>query len=108
MADDDITAAPSYDATSEPPSNAVGAPPAARRTSNKAIASLVCGLISLFIAGILLGAIAIGLGIVARNEIKGDPTLGGNGQALWGIGTGAIGFVVAIVLLATGVGPSFA
>ena len=107
MADDDITAAPSYDATSEPPADAFGAPPAARRTPGKAIAALVCGILSLLIAGILLGAIAIGLGLVARKEIKQDPALGGDRMALAGVITGAIGAVVWVVFVSAGIGPGF-
>jgi Zn-dependent protease len=107
MADDDITAAPSYDSTSETPPDASGGAPAAQRTPGKAIAALVCGILSLLIAGIVFGAIAIGLGIVARQEIKQDPALTGDRMALAGVITGAIGAVVWVVFVSLGIGPGF-
>lgn len=106
MADGDITAAPAYDDAATP-GDAFGAPPAERRTSGKAIAALVCGILSMLIAGILLGAIAIGLGISARNEIKVNAALQGEGLALAGIITGVIGAVLMIVFLIIGVGVGF-
>jgi len=100
MADDSITPAPEYD-------EAAGAPPyapaEARRKPGKAVASLVCGIISLFILGPILGVVAIVLGVLARKEIAADPSLDGAGLALAGIITGAIGAVLAIVLIAAGV-----
>ena len=100
MADDSITPAPEYD-------EAAAAPPYAqvetRRKPGKAIASLVCGIISLFILGPILGVVAIVLGVMARKEIAADPSLDGAGLALAGIITGAIGAVLAIVLIASGV-----
>ena len=75
---------------------------AATRTSGKAIASLVCGIISLLIAGILLGVVAVVLGAVARKEIAADPGVKGSGMALAGMICGGIGFVLAVILLASG------
>lgn len=102
MADENITPAPAYDETAgaaAPPY----AEPEARRKPGKAIASLVCGIISLFILGPILGVVAIVLGVMARKEIAADPSLGGESMALAGIITGAIGAVLAIVLIAAGV-----
>jgi len=100
MADENITPAPEYDeAAAAPPY----AEPEGRRKPGKAIASLVCGIISLFILGPILGAVAIVLGVMARKEIESDPNLEGAGLALAGIITGAIGAVLAIVLIAAGV-----
>jgi hypothetical protein len=100
MADDSITPAPEYD-------EAAAAPPyaqaEARRKPGGAVASLVCGIISLFILGPILGVVAIVLGVMARREIEADPNLEGAGLALAGIITGAIGAVLAIVLIASGV-----
>jgi len=80
MADDDITPAPAYD------EGAPGAAPAAaavveRKKSGKAIAALV-------------------LGGIARKEIQADAGLEGDGMALAGIITGAVGSVLFVVLVA--------
>jgi hypothetical protein len=102
MADDSITPAPEYDEAA-----AAAAPPyaqaEARRKPGKAVASLVCGIISLFLLGPILGVVAIVLGVLARKEIAANPNLDGAGLALAGIITGAIGAVLAIVLIAAGV-----
>ena len=105
MADDDITPAPAYDesAAAAAPAGAV----TEKKRSGKAVAALVCGIISLIIFGIILGVVAVVLGIMARKEIAADPNLEGDGMALAGIITGAIGAVLAVVLLALGVGMTF-
>ena len=56
-------------------------------------------------AGIILGIIAVVLGVVAKREIEADPRLSGDGLATAGIAVGAIAFVLAIVILIT-VGPT--
>jgi len=87
----------------DPDQSSFGAPPAAeRKTAGKAIAALVCGILSLLIAGIILGVVAVVLGITARKEIAAKPNLSGAGMALAGIITGALGFVLAVILLASG------
>jgi len=99
MADDDITPAPAYD------EGAPGAAPAAgavveRKKSGKAIAALVLGILSLVAPlGIVLGIIAIVLGSLARKEIQADAGLEGDGMALAGIVTGAVGSVLFVVLV---------
>ena len=61
-----------------------------------AIASLVCGLLSITLglitcSGPLLGVVAIVLGIVALTQIKNDPRrFGGKGLAIGGIAVGAL------------------
>jgi hypothetical protein len=54
-------------------------------------------------AGIILGLLAIGLGIAARKEIARDPKVDGDRLALTGMIAGAIGVVLWGVLIATGV-----
>jgi hypothetical protein len=101
MADENITPAPEYDDALA--TDAFAAPASERRRSNKAVAALVCGILSLVVVGIILGFVALGLGIAARKDMEKDPSLEGKGLAVAGMVTGAIGAVLAIVLLATGV-----
>ncbi len=56
-------------------------------------------------AGIILGIIAVILGVVAKREIDATPNLTGSGLAIAGIAVGAIAFVLAIVILVT-IGPT--
>jgi len=100
MADENITPAPEYDDALA--SDAFAAPPSERRRSGKAVAALVCGILSLVVVGIILGIVAIGLGTAARKDMEKDPTLDGKGLAVAGQVTGAIGAVLAVVFLATG------
>jgi hypothetical protein len=106
MADDDITPAPAYDESAPAAASGAGAV-VERKKSGKAIAALVLGILSLLIAGIILGVVAVVLGVMARKEIAADPNREGDGMALAGIITGAIGTVLAVVLLALGTGMSF-
>ena len=76
-----------------------------QRKSGKAIASLVTGILGLLVAGIILGLVAIVLGVMARRDIEREPGLGGRGMATTGIVLGAIGLVLAVILLAVG-GPT--
>jgi hypothetical protein len=101
MADENITPAPEYDDALA--TDAFAAPASERRRSGKAVAALACGILSLVIFGIVLGFVAIGLGIAARKEMDKDPTIDGKGLAVGGMVTGAIGAVLAIVLIASGV-----
>lgn len=59
----------------------------------KATGSLVCGIISLFFAGIILGIVAIALGMQAKKE----GFVGGKVTA--GIVLGVIGIVGAVLML---------
>jgi putative exporter of polyketide antibiotics len=101
MADENITPAPEYDDALA--TDAFAAPASERRRSGKAVAALVCGILSLVVVGIILGLVAIALGIAARKDMEKDPTLDGTGLAVGGMVTGAIGAVLAIIFLATGV-----
>ena len=73
---------------------------AAQRTSGKAIAALVLGIVSIFIFGFIAGLIAIILAVLARKEIDADPSLGGRGLATAGLVLGIVGIVLwALVLV---------
>ena len=82
------------------PYPAYQAPPAAggQRTSGKAIAALVCGIISLIVLPIIFTPIAIVLGVIALQETKRDPTLQGRGMAIAGIVLGPIGLIAGIIV----------
>jgi hypothetical protein len=73
------------------------APTAERRTSGNAIAALVLGICGLVVFP-LIGVLAIVFGYRARDEIRRDPTVGGDGLATAGIILGWI----ATVLVALG------
>ena len=69
-------------------------------TSGKAIASLVCGIIGILIFGIILGPLAICLGVSAKNDIKARPgELGGTCQADAGIICGAVALVIWVIVV---------
>lgn len=95
---------PQYGAPVPPPG---GAQP---KTSGKAIASLVTGLVGLLTicCGFLVvsSIVALVLGILARKEIqRSNGALKGDGMALTGIITGIVGIIlviVTIILVATG------
>jgi hypothetical protein len=73
---------------------------APQRTSGKAIAALVLGIVSIFIFGFIAGLIAIILAVLARKEIDADPSLGGRGLATAGLVLGIVGIVLwALVLV---------
>jgi hypothetical protein len=80
-----------------------GAPWAPARNDGMAIAAMVCGIVSLTCAGfigIVLGPLALILGLRSRNRIDSSPgTLRGSGMAITGIVLGAIGVVVSIAYL---------
>jgi uncharacterized Tic20 family protein len=68
--------------------------------SGQAIAAMVCGIVGLFIFGIILGPIAICLGAAAKQQIQqsnGRKT--GDCQATAGIVTGSIAVVIWIILV---------
>ena len=100
----------SYDTPPPPPPPQYGAPmPGApgggQRTSGKAIASLVTGILSLpgiccWPLGLVLGIVGIVLGVLGRKEIEGS--MGqqkGAGLALAGMICGAISIVLIVVVL---------
>jgi Domain of unknown function (DUF4190) len=71
-----------------------------RRTSGLATASMVCGIVGLFFLGLILGPIAIILGIAAHTNIKQNrQELTGECQATAGIITGTIALLIYIFLI---------
>lgn len=86
-----------------------GAYPGPPKTSQKAIGSLVSAVVGLCICGIVLGPVAIALGVMARRDIAasgGAQT--GSGLATGGIVLGVLVLLlglVQVVLLATGTYP---
>lgn len=78
---------------------AYGAPaPAGPQTAGKATTSLVLGIVSLFLCGLLSGIPAIFLGISARKDIRqSNGRLTGDGLAMGGVVTGIIGTLLSIV-----------
>ena len=75
-------------------------------SSGLAIASLVCGILGVLTGififrGLSLGLAGIVLGIVALVKVK-NGTASGKGMAIGGIVTGALGMIVAVVVLVLG------
>ncbi len=85
-----------------PPPVAPGydAPPPKTGTEGTAIASLVVGIVSLIIFGVILGAIAIVLGNKAKKKIAASGgQLGGSGLATAGQILGVLGIIGSIIVL---------
>jgi hypothetical protein len=71
------------------------------RREGKVIASLVCGIVGFILLGVVLGAVALGLGYQARKNIKSSAgQLTGDGMALAGMILGAID-IAAFVFFVT-------
>ena len=67
---------------------------------SNANASMVCGIISIFVFGPILGPIAICLGTCAKKEIEANPNkYTGTKQANTGIYCGIAGLVIWAILL---------
>ncbi|MEU3557285.1 DUF4190 domain-containing protein [Streptomyces fragilis] len=66
------------------------------RTNGLAIASLCCGIVGLFIMNIILGPLAIVLGVVARRQAG---VKNGGGLAKAGIVLGVVDVVLWLVLM---------
>jgi len=73
------------------------APPAPRRTSALAIAALACGIAGLTVFPLLASFAAVVLGLMARGELRRDPTLDGGGMATAGLVLGWIGIAFALL-----------
>lgn len=83
-----------------PPGGPVGYSAIQPQTNTKATGSLICGIISLVCFGVVLGAVAIVLGVMARNEITASGgAQKGEGMAVAGIITGAVGALLTVVWL---------
>jgi hypothetical protein len=67
-------------------------------TSGKAKAAMILGIISIGCPGLIFSVLAIIFGIIAINEINRDVRLGGKGQAMAGIVTGAVSLVLLPVM----------
>lgn len=67
------------------------------RTNGLAVASLVCGIIGLFLFNVVLGPVAIVLGAVGMRQAA---VKGGGGMAKAGVVLGVIDLVIFGVLLA--------
>lgn len=81
------------------PAAPAGAPPVPRRRSQKAVWSLICGIAGLIFFGVILGPIAVVLGIQARKDIAASSELDGEGMGLAGIIIGAIATVLGIIAI---------
>jgi Domain of unknown function (DUF4190) len=78
----------------------VTAEDAAQRTSGYAIASLILGIAGFFVFPIVPSILAVVFGQKAKEDLRRDPALGGEGLATAGIVLGWVGIaLVAIVLL---------
>ncbi|MDG1333528.1 MAG: DUF4190 domain-containing protein [Crocinitomicaceae bacterium] len=75
------------------------------KKNGMATAAMVLGIISLALfwtgwIGLLVGIVAIILAVVAKNQIKADPSMAGSeGQAKGGLIMGIIGVVLALVMI---------
>lgn len=67
-----------------------------KRTSGKAIATMVCGILSIFlpIIGLILGTLAIVFGVLVKNETKQWQGIG-----LTGFICGIIGVIENIIII---------
>ena len=72
-----------------------------KRVPREATWSLVLGIIGLFIAGLILGIIAIVLSVKAKKQISANPQLGGEGRATAGLILGILGVAGWAIAIAT-------
>ncbi len=69
-----------------------------KRTSGKATAALVLGIIGIFLLPVICSTLAIIFGVMGRNETEADPTLGGRGMATAGLVLGIIGLILGLLV----------
>lgn len=70
------------------------------KKKNVAVGGMVCGIIGLFIAGVILGAIAIGVGIGGLVKVKKHPEkYKGKGFAIASLILGIVSFIGGIVVI---------
>lgn len=70
------------------------------RTNSLAVAGFICGLVGFFIFGVMLGPLAVVLGVVALSQIrKSGDSHGGKGFAIAAIVVGALAFFGALAVL---------
>lgn len=89
---------------SQPIPNYGGGYPAPQRNNGMAIASLIVGILSIpacfgYGLGLVMGIVAIVLGVLARKKVKLGQA-GQGGLALGGIITGIVGVVLGAIFLA--------
>ena len=78
------------------------------RRSGKALASVICGVIGLFLVPLVLPVAAIVLGVMARREIEnGHGRVTGIGMAMAGIMLGVAGVAIAAAIAALAITGSF-
>lgn len=74
------------------------------KKNGMATAAMVLGIISIVLGlfgwlGILVGIVAVILAVVAKNQIKADPSMAGSaGQAKGGLIMGIIGIALGIII----------
>lgn len=68
---------------------------------SSAKSALICGILGLFCVGVILGPIAILLGISALGELKRRPEASGGGMAIAGIVLGVVDIIGSIIIIAT-------
>ena len=92
---------PPYGQTPPPGYQPYGGPMnMAPKTSGKAIAALVCGLVGILCFGIILGVVALVLGLSAKKEIESSGgQLTGGGMATAGIVLGVIGIAFWVIYI---------
>lgn len=71
-----------------------------KRTSARAVASLVLGIASLLLLGFIAGLPAVICGHVSLSNMKRDPLLSGRRMAITGLVTGYLGTACSVVAIA--------
>lgn len=69
--------------------------PQTQGTNGLAVGALICGILSFFCVGLLLGPVAVVLGFLGRKKANEEMAGNGAGMALAGIITGVLGFLVS-------------
>jgi hypothetical protein len=75
---------------------------AVQRTSGYAIASLVLGIAGFFVFPVIPSILAVVFGQKAKDEIRANPSIGGDGLATAGLVLGWIGIVLTALALVVG------
>jgi hypothetical protein len=96
------------DSWTPPPSDPYGQQPGygyggARRTEGTATASLVLGIVGIFVCPIICSELAIIFGVQAKGKIRQDSSLQGEGMAQAGFILGIVGVVIYGGLLIVGI-----
>jgi hypothetical protein len=70
---------------------------AVQRTSGYAIAALVLGIAGFFVFPVIPSILAVVFGNKAKDEIRANPSIGGDGLATAGLVLGWIGVALAVL-----------